>query len=136
DFTHTKNRIVPAFFQLEEGAILHVKAYLAKLGIFTWAVNFTQSPYSMYDSAMCMFAIDTFRFLIAGTYYNFLHPDTRYVKDSALLLRLYDHFVHRYMFNKWKMEIQMLGGNEINAERNKCSQAHLRLSFQPCFNFL
>jgi hypothetical protein len=125
----TRNRIVRAFFQLEEGAILHVKAYLAKLGIFTWAVDFAQSPYSMYNSAMCMFAIDTFRFLIAGTYYDFLHPDTRYVKDSALLLCLYDHFVHRYMFDKWKTEVRTPGGNEMNAEQNKHSQARIRVSF-------
>jgi hypothetical protein len=129
DSIRTKNRIVCAFFQLEEGAILHVKAYLAKLGIFTWAVDFAQSPYSMYNSAMHMFAIDTFRFLIAGTYYDFLHPDTRYVKDSALLLRLYDHFVHRYMFDKWKTEVRTPGGNKINADRNKRSQARIRVSF-------
>ncbi|KAJ6524023.1 hypothetical protein B0H19DRAFT_1276713 [Mycena capillaripes] len=106
DFTRTKNRIV-------------------------WSsqitVDLTQSPYSMYNSAMRLFAIDTFRFLIAGTYYDFLHLDTRYVKDSALLLHLYDHFVHRYMFDKWKMELRTPGGNKINAEQNKRSQAHLRL---------
>lgn len=131
----SKNRIVRAFCQLEEGAILHVKAYLAKLGINVWAVDFTQSPYSMYNAAMRMCAIDTFRFLIAGTYYDFLHPDTRFVKDSGLLLRLYDHFVHRYLFDKWKVEVRTPGGNEITAERNKISQARLRVCFQFCFHY-
>ncbi|KAJ7089082.1 hypothetical protein C8R44DRAFT_648955, partial [Mycena epipterygia] len=132
----SKNRIVRAFFQLEESAILHVKAYLAKLGIVTWAIDFSQSPYSMYNAAMHMCAIDTFRFLIAGTYYDFLHPDTSFIKDSALLVRLYDHFVHRYMFDKWKVEIRMPGSNEINAERNKISQARLHVCFQLCFHNL
>ncbi|KAJ6535736.1 hypothetical protein B0H19DRAFT_963564, partial [Mycena capillaripes] len=136
DSIRSRNRIVRAFFQLEEAAILHVKAYLAKLGIVTWAVDFSQSPYSMYNSAMRMCAIDTFRFLIAGTYYDFLHPNTSYVKDSALLVRLYDHFVHRYMFSKWTAEIRTQGNNELTAERNKISQARLCVSFQPCFSFL
>ncbi|KAJ7861677.1 hypothetical protein B0H14DRAFT_2189653, partial [Mycena olivaceomarginata] len=123
----SKNRIVRAFCQLEESAILHVKAYLSKLGINVWAVDLTQSPYSMYNSAMRMCAIDTFRFLIAGTYYDFLHPDTRFIKDSALILRLYDHFVHRYMYDKWKVDIRTPGGNELAAERNKISQARIHL---------
>ncbi|KAJ7898164.1 hypothetical protein B0H14DRAFT_2557208 [Mycena olivaceomarginata] len=123
----SKNRILRAFCHLEESAILHVKAYLAKLGINIWAVALTQSPYSMYNSAMRMCAIDTFRFLIAGMYYDFLHPDTRFVKDSALLLRLYDHFVHRYMYDKWKVDIRTPGGNELAAEQNKISQARIRL---------
>ncbi|KAJ7256053.1 hypothetical protein C8J57DRAFT_1721614 [Mycena rebaudengoi] len=127
EYVRSKNRIVRAFFQLEEAAILHVKAYFAKLGIVTWAVDFSQSPYSMYNSAMRMCAIDTFRFMIAGTYYDFLHPDTSYIKDSGLLVRLYDHFIHRYMFDKWKAEIRMPGGNELTAERNKFSQYRIRL---------
>ncbi|KAJ7700792.1 hypothetical protein B0H17DRAFT_925288, partial [Mycena rosella] len=125
----SKNRIVRAFFQLEEGALLHIKAYLAKLGIVKWAVDFAQSPYSMYNSAMRMAAINTFRFCVAGTYYDFLRPDTRYIKDSGLLLRLYDHFIHRYMFDKWQKEIRTPGGNETTAERNKVSQARIRVCF-------
>ncbi|KAJ7714773.1 hypothetical protein B0H14DRAFT_2644342 [Mycena olivaceomarginata] len=116
----SKNRIVRAFCQLEESAILHVKAYLSKLGINVWAVDLTQSPYSMYNSAMRMCAIDTFRFLIAGTYYDFLHPDTRFIKDSALILRLYDQF-------RPPLHVRQVEGNELAAERNKISQARIRL---------
>ncbi|KAJ7786944.1 hypothetical protein B0H14DRAFT_2314232, partial [Mycena olivaceomarginata] len=98
--------------QLEEGALLHVWAYLAKLGIFT------QSPYSMYNSAMCMCAINTFCHLVAGTYYDFLSPNTSYVKDAALLVRLYDHFIHFYMYDKWKVEWRTPGSSEANAQCN------------------
>jgi hypothetical protein len=132
----SRNKIVSAFSQLEESAILHVKAYLAKLGINEWAVDYTQTPYSMYNSAMRMCAIDTFRFLIAGTYYYFLRPNTSYAKDTALLVRLYDHFIHHYMYDKWKTEIRTPGGNEIIATRNKISQNRLRVCYQLCFNRL
>ncbi|KAJ7111312.1 hypothetical protein C8R44DRAFT_883129 [Mycena epipterygia] len=112
DSIRSKNQIVRAFFQLEESALLHVKAYLAKLGITVWAVDFRQSPWSMYNTAMRMCAIDTFRYLLTGTYYDFLHPDTRYIKDSGLM---------------WKLEIRAEGSNRLNAERNKASQARGRL---------
>ncbi|KAJ7127456.1 hypothetical protein C8R43DRAFT_1134711 [Mycena crocata] len=116
DSIRSKNRIVRAFFQLEEGALLHIKAYLAKLGIITWAVDFSQSPYSMYNSAMCMCAIDTFRFAIAGTYYDFLHSDTRYIKDSTLLVRLYDHFVHRYMYDNETKSLRIVFLHGLRAQ--------------------
>ncbi|KAJ6471065.1 hypothetical protein C8R47DRAFT_1077415 [Mycena vitilis] len=127
DAIHSRNNIIRAFFQLEESAILHIKCYLAKLGLSVWAVDFTQSPYSMYNTAMRMCAIDTFRFMLGATYYDFLHPDTRYVNDPALMTKIYDHFVHVYLFKKWKLEMRAEGSNKLNAERNKASQARLRL---------
>ncbi|KAJ7448032.1 hypothetical protein FB451DRAFT_1411598 [Mycena latifolia] len=105
DAVRSKNKIVRAFLQLEESAILHVQAYLAKLGITIWAVNFRQSPYSMYNMAMRMCAIDTFRYLMSGTYYDFLHPNTQYIKDSGLMTRLYDHFVHCYLFERYGRQV-------------------------------
>ncbi|KAJ7631336.1 hypothetical protein DFH06DRAFT_1337752 [Mycena polygramma] len=101
--------------------------YLAKLGLSVWAVDFTQSAYSMYNTAMRMCAIDTFRFMLGATYYDFLRPDTRYVNDPALMTKIYDHFVHVYLFKKWKLEMRAEGSNKLNAERNKASQARLRL---------
>ncbi|KAJ7612046.1 hypothetical protein DFH06DRAFT_1345240 [Mycena polygramma] len=123
----SSSRIVRTFLQLEEGAILHCKSYMAKIGITVWAIDFTQSAYSMYNTAMRMCAIDTFRFLIAGHFYDFLHPDTRYVKDSGLMSQMYDHFAHHYLYAKWALEVRTAGANKTNAERNKFTQARSRL---------
>ncbi|KAJ6552406.1 hypothetical protein DFH09DRAFT_1497216, partial [Mycena vulgaris] len=123
----SKNKIIAAFFKLEESALLHVRAYLAKLGIYTWAPDYSQTPYSMYNMAMRMCAIDTFRFLVTGTYYDFLRPNTSFIKDSALLARFYDHFIHHYMFAKWKVEIRTPGGNETAAARNNAYQSRIRV---------
>ncbi|KAJ7675145.1 hypothetical protein B0H17DRAFT_946197, partial [Mycena rosella] len=122
--------------QMEESAIIHVKTYFAKLGLATWAVDYTQTPYSAYNQAMRMAAIDTFRFLMGACAYDFLRPDTSYVNDSMLLVRLYDHTIHRVMFDKWKTEVRKPGGNQLSAERNKNSQARTRVSLQSDSNFL
>ncbi|KAJ6619085.1 hypothetical protein B0H10DRAFT_2027635 [Mycena sp. CBHHK59/15] len=46
----SRSKIIAAFYKLEESAILHVRTYLAKLGIISWAPDFAQSPYSMYNT--------------------------------------------------------------------------------------
>ncbi|KAJ7252265.1 hypothetical protein C8J57DRAFT_1722914 [Mycena rebaudengoi] len=110
DAVKSKSKIMRGFCQVEEGAILHVKTYFAKLGLSVWAVDYTQTPYSMYNQAMRMAAIDTFRFLMGACSYDFLHPDTRYVNDSSLMVRIYDHHIHHAMFKKWTVEIRAPGG--------------------------
>ncbi|KAJ6603413.1 hypothetical protein DFH09DRAFT_1124342 [Mycena vulgaris] len=127
DAVKSNSKILRGFCQMEESAIIHVKTYFAKLGLATWAVDYTQTPYSAYNQAMRMAAIDTFRFLMGACAYDFLHPDTSYVNDSTLLVRLYDHTIHRVMFDKWKTEVRKPGGNQLSAERNKNSQARTRL---------
>lgn len=132
----SKNRIMSAFLKLEESAILHVRSYLAKLGLASWAPDFTQSPYSLYNMAMRMCAIDTFRFLVGATHYDFLQPDTRLVMDVALLTRLYDHYVHHYQFELWKAEIRTPGGTLTASERNKVTQARRRVRFPFMCHYL
>ncbi|KAJ7325917.1 hypothetical protein DFH08DRAFT_816995 [Mycena albidolilacea] len=122
----SRNKTLQAFAQVEDSAILFVRSYFAKLGLSTWAVDYTQTPYSPYNTVMRMAAIETFRFMITASAYDFLHPDTSCVNDVALLTRLYDHFVHRYMFDKWKVEIRRPGGNQLAGVRNKLSQARTR----------
>jgi hypothetical protein len=130
----SRNKTLQAFAQVEDSAILFVRSYFAKLGLSTWAVDYTQTPYSPYNTVMRMAAIETFRFMITASAYDFLHPDTSCVNDVALLTRLYDHFVHRYMFDKWKVEIRRPGGNQLAGVRNKLSQARTRISFQFSFS--
>ncbi|KAJ7165540.1 hypothetical protein C8R43DRAFT_839877, partial [Mycena crocata] len=121
----SKNRIISAFHKVEESAILHMRTYLAKLGIHAWAPDFSQTPYSLYNMTMRTCIIDTFRFLVAGTHYDFLRPNTRLINDTALLSRLYDHFVHHYMFERYKVEIRTPGGTRMPLRGTQ----HLRMSW-------
>ncbi|KAJ6628864.1 hypothetical protein B0H10DRAFT_101284 [Mycena sp. CBHHK59/15] len=116
---HSRNKIISAFRKLEESALFHVRAYLAKLGINVWAPDFNQTPYSLYNMAMRMSAIDTFRFLVAATHYDFLEPNTQLVRDPSVLPKMYDHFVHHYLFEQWKLETRQPGGTVMAADRNK-----------------
>ncbi|KAJ6580157.1 hypothetical protein DFH09DRAFT_1077062 [Mycena vulgaris] len=127
DAIRSRNKIVCAFCQLEESALLHIKGYFAKLGIKTWAVDYAQSAYSTYNMVMRMAAIDSFRWMVSASYYDFLRPNTSFIHDSVLVIRVYDHFTHKYQFGLWKKEIRMPGGNALASERNKYSKTHLRL---------
>ncbi|KAF7358646.1 hypothetical protein MSAN_01203400 [Mycena sanguinolenta] len=123
----SKSKILVAFAKIEEGGLIHIKSYLAKLGITVWAVDFTQSAYSLYNMTMRMAAIETFRFLAAGTYYDFFRLNTRFVNDTGLLVRLYDHFVHHHMYEMWAAEIRTPGSNQASTQRNNAIQARTRL---------
>ncbi|KAK7030034.1 hypothetical protein R3P38DRAFT_2523942 [Favolaschia claudopus] len=123
----SKSKILHAFARVEEKDLLHLKAYISNLGINTWAVDFTQSSYSVYNNAMRECAIDTFRFLASGSAYDFLGINTDYIQNIPLLTQMYDHFVHYRLYEQWTKEIRNPGSNEIAAKRNTMIQARSRL---------
>ncbi|KAK7031903.1 hypothetical protein R3P38DRAFT_2774373 [Favolaschia claudopus] len=92
----SKSKILHAFARVEEKDLLHLKAYISNLGINTWAVDFTQSSYSVYNNAMRECAIDTFRFLASSSAYDFLGINTDYIQNIPLLTQMYDHFLFKY----------------------------------------
>ncbi|KAJ6572643.1 hypothetical protein B0H10DRAFT_2237433 [Mycena sp. CBHHK59/15] len=119
---HSPNKIMSRFLKLEESALFLISSYLSKLGISVWAPNFMQTAYSMYNMAMQMCAIDTFCFLVSATHYDFLKPNTKYVKDTVMLPQMYDHFVHFHMYKIWKTEVKKLGGTLTLTDRNTASR--------------
>ncbi|KAJ7058281.1 hypothetical protein C8F01DRAFT_1256150 [Mycena amicta] len=127
DAVRSTKRILKAFAQLKEGALLHMCSYLSKLGILEWAPDYEQTPYSQYNVAMRLCAIHLFRFLTSSTAYDFLAIDMRYLNDVAFITRIYDHFVHHYMYNKWTSEIRAPGANETAGGRNTSNVARKRL---------
>ncbi|KAK6974920.1 hypothetical protein R3P38DRAFT_3303275 [Favolaschia claudopus] len=122
----SRSKILHAFARVEEKDLLHTKAYVSNLGINTWAVDFTQSSYSVYNNAMRECAIDTFRFLASGSAYDFLGINTDYIQNIPLLTQIYDHFVHYYLYEQWTKEIRNPGSNELAAKRNTTIQARSR----------
>jgi hypothetical protein len=81
----------------------------------------------MYNTAMRMCAVDTFRHLAVGTYYDFLSPDLRFIHDNQMLSQLYDNFVHHYLYERWAVEIRNPGGLKNTIERNNASQARIHV---------
>ncbi|KAJ7193209.1 hypothetical protein GGX14DRAFT_577388 [Mycena pura] len=117
----SKSKILKAFAKIEESALLHMRAYMSKLGLYEWAPDYEQSPYSQYNVAMRICAIDLFRYLTSSTFYDFLRIDSRYLNDVAFITRLYDHFVHHYMYQKWEQEVRSPGASLTTVERNTAS---------------
>ncbi|KAK7065034.1 hypothetical protein R3P38DRAFT_2827642 [Favolaschia claudopus] len=121
------SKILKAYAKMEEADLLSVKAYIAGLGINVWAIDYTQSPNSVYNSAMRKCAIHTFRFLCASKAYDFFTMDTSFINDVLLLTRLYDHFVHHHLNMQWQAEVRNPGASEANIERNRLIQTRSRL---------
>lgn len=104
--------------RVREPALLYILGQLAKYGLHSWRPNFNEDAYSLYNSAHRFFAIDTYRQLAASMCYDFMGIDKSCLNDTLLLTRVYDHFVHHYMYNKWRKEQKYPGTAVEEADRN------------------
>jgi hypothetical protein len=63
----------------------------------------------MYNAACRIIALDTFKQALVSHTYAHLAPNLLYIKDMVLLVKLYDHFVHHYLYNQYKQECHAPG---------------------------
>nr|GAT42870.1 predicted protein [Mycena chlorophos] len=124
---HSKSRSVIMYRKLGESAINHILAYMARLGISVWGPDYTQDPYSSFNMAMRMCALDTFRLLVAARRLDFAGPDEAVVNNVVLLTEIYDDYVHRRLYNLFKAEIATPGANERVVVNNALVVARRRL---------
>src|SRR6266545_7199970 len=80
-----------------------MQSRLATFGLTSWCPDLRQTPYSLYNSACHIIALDTFKQALVSHTYATLQPNLIYATDMNLLIKLYDHFVHYYMFTRLKL---------------------------------
>lgn len=94
---------------IEEHILEYIQACLAKFGLVVWCPDLNQTPYALYNSACRIIALDTFRQALVSHAYAHLAPNLKYAKDMILLVKLYDHFVHHYLYSRYKKESRIPG---------------------------
>jgi hypothetical protein len=95
--------------QIEEHIIEYIQACISKFSLLTWCPDLRQTPYTLYNAACRIIALDTFRQALVSHAYAHLAPNVAYAKDMVLLIKLYDHFIHHYLLSHYKKECQMPG---------------------------
>ncbi|KAF6756056.1 hypothetical protein DFP72DRAFT_810678 [Ephemerocybe angulata] len=98
------SRIVRQARGMEEHIVQYIDSRIASYGLEEWAVDFNQSPYSAYNSAMRIIALDTFKQAVISHAYASLKPNLKYAEDTGMTTRLYDHIVHHYFFRRYTRE--------------------------------
>jgi hypothetical protein len=90
--------------QVEEHIIEYVQACLSKFGLLAWRPDPRQIPYTLYNAACCIIALNMFKQALVSHTYAHLALNVTYAKDMVFLIKLYDHFIHYYLLSCYKKE--------------------------------
>ncbi|KAF6754953.1 hypothetical protein DFP72DRAFT_1123544, partial [Ephemerocybe angulata] len=131
----SRSKIVLHARKMEENLVLYIDSNIARFGLVKWAPDFRQSPYSAYNSACRIIAIDTFRQAVVSHAYASYKPNIAYAEDMDLLIRLYDHVVHHFFYGRYTREVHNPGSVQVADEQNTVYKSRSRLA-ESRLNFM
>ena len=112
---------------VEEHCLQYMQSCLAKFGLSRWSPDLRQSPYSLYNAACRMVALDTFKQALVSQTYAHLKPNIKYVNDMNLLKKLYDHIVHFYLESRYRKNARKPGSVKDADETSPLYRARKRV---------
>ena len=113
--------------QIEEHIVEYIRTMLARVGLPAWAPNFAETPYSLYNTAARLIAVETFKQALVSRAYDFMSANTKYAKDMELLFKIYDHIVHFHFHRIYAKDQRDPGSVEDAAKLNPVYVARARL---------
>lgn len=117
--------------RVEEHIIEYIQACLSRFGLYAWGPDLRLTPYALYNAACRIIALDTFKQALVSHAYAHLAPNLSYAKDMVLLVKLYDHFVHHYLQQRYQKECRVPGS--VRAADEVSPQYRNRQRVSDCF---
>lgn len=102
-------KIANSLGHIDQIYVLYCQGILAKTGIRAWCPDLLDASDSLYNSACRITALKCFRELLSSGAYNYMNPDPQYINALPLFMRLYNHYVHYLMTDKFKIELKNAG---------------------------
>ena len=126
-----KNRspIAVQLLVIEEHIIEYIKVQLAKFGLKSWCPDLRQTPYSVYNAACRIVAIDTFKQALVAHAYAHLAPNIAYVRNMLLIVQMYNHFVHHHQWVRYRKECRIPGSVRAAKETSPAYKGRVRVSW-------
>ncbi|MBW0481477.1 hypothetical protein O181_021192 [Austropuccinia psidii MF-1] len=109
-------------------AIKYIISCLVKLGIRPWAPDLNSLCDTLYNEACRVSAIQTFCQASISGAYEFLNVNLTYFEDVLLLKKVYNHYAHYYMAQRYKKEAKESGRYAKDEDRRAVLRARLRMS--------
>ncbi|KAG0141046.1 hypothetical protein CROQUDRAFT_52325 [Cronartium quercuum f. sp. fusiforme G11] len=111
-----KTKLTPGMLFLDEVAIGMVTWHLAKLGIYIWGPDLTETADSLFNSACRLAALKSFcEVALLGPYVN---VNKAYLNNFPLLTMAYNHFVHYLSAAHFKKELIKPGSHMLVTQRS------------------
>ncbi len=111
--SNSRSKLAASIKRMEEHILEYMQTCLSKFGLWCWCPDLRQSPYSLYNAACWIFALDTFKQALVSHSYAHFNPNISYTKNLSFLVRLYDHIVHHYIYSRYKQDIKKPGSVRI-----------------------
>lgn len=115
--------------RVEEHIIDYIRACISRFGLYKWGPDLRQTPYALYNAACRIIALDTFKQALVSHAYAHLAPNLAYAKDMVMLVKLYDHFIHHYLQERYRRECRLPGS--VRATDETSPQYHNRQRVSP-----
>lgn len=131
----TRKKIANNIKLVEEFVLEYIHLCIAKFGLLCWCPDFNQTAYSVYNSACCLITLNIFKQVLIYYAYDYFNSVTYYVQDITFMTKLYDHFVHYYMYEVFKMEYHCSGSVQEISEANPQYQNHKQVSIFLYFSY-
>ena len=127
--TTTRARFSTQMKFVEEHSLQYMQSCLAKFGLSRWSPDLRQSPYSLYNAACRIVALDTFKQTLVAQTYAHLKPNIKYVNDMDLLKKLYDHIVHFYHDARYRKNARKPGSVTASDEASPLYNARKQVRY-------
>ncbi|KAI9624893.1 hypothetical protein KEM48_008675 [Puccinia striiformis f. sp. tritici PST-130] len=115
---------------IDDNAVRYIHAYLGKLGIRVWGPNLFKGPESIYNSACRMAAINTLQQVASSGVYNFMNFNRKYLTETGLFIRTYNHFVHHLLKKRFDAEVKNPGAYQAVVLAKNSGTNRSRLAFE------
>ncbi|MBW0486619.1 hypothetical protein O181_026334 [Austropuccinia psidii MF-1] len=112
---------------MSDFSIKYIIALLSKLGICQWAPDLNDKSDTPYNEACRISAIQTFRQIAISGAYEHMNVNFQNLENIEFLTKVYNHYVHWYVAQKYKKEIKEPGKYAKEQERKEVLRYRLRL---------
>lgn len=88
-----------------------IRQTCARHGLTVWCPNLRRGvdPYSLWNIACCITFYDLFYSVAAAREWEHLAPNTQYLADASVILKIYNHYVHHYQRHCFLKEVRRPG---------------------------
>jgi len=126
-----QSRTLTRLANIEATIVEYTATQMSRVGVTRWAPDYTETPGSLWNTAMSFLLIDTFRqAIVAGAYdFNSNHAWKKFITDMDLMVVIYDHVVWYHFFDKWREEKRAPGAAQAEKERQAMYAVKRKVSY-------
>jgi hypothetical protein len=118
----------------EQQVIDVITLQCARYGVVEWSPNLCDSAYLLYNSAMCLVAIDSFRQCLTSKAYACFGANPHHAQDMGTIIKFYDHFVHYVQQTRFQLNAKAPGSvHDAEEHKNAANwQIKVNVSYPSC----